>query len=971
MGSVIHDRYHASDPHDHLRCTGDPCFRALRSLIRDVFDVADVRIYDGRDLPPARWFSACGSRGNGTASPSLDERALASERDVYVVEDTESEWQASDLNGGAGRKPTAFYAATKLRNAEGDLIGLLSMRDPDARSFSDRDRRRFLGFRAMAERELELRTQIEGRRIAGKFARSSIQLLEMVASGKPTASLLEALLTNIEAVTPGVRTSFFRYEPKTGSLCHEASPGLPASYHKQIEGLSAGPRGGSCGTAAYRCEPVIVTDIGESPLWRDYRDLADAHNLGACLSHPVCSKEGTVLGTLTFYWDQAHQPTDEELQFAHLASYVAGLVLERERMEQQLYRSRERLRLAVDAAELGVWDWEADKDVHFNDQFARILGYEPDEVSFDRDYWLSLVHPSDRERVQSFVDAYESGEHTGEFSMECRVRTKNGSYAWVHDFGGELGRHPDGRLKRAVGVRRDVTLEKQSASLNQRLGAIMNGSLEEIYLFDAETLAFTLVNRGAQLNLGYSLEELKHMRVPDIGMQGFSEKSVREVVEALITHKKESISFQATHRRKDGSTYPVRIRAQLAQDREPHLILAFASDLTEQRAHERALVKAQHKAEVARYAAERAREREAELHQLKSNFLTNMSHEIRTPLTAIIGFSELLQEEVNEESKEWIDTIKQSGDRLLETLTSVLDLAKLESDSYTITPTTINISKSVEDAVDMFMPTATQKGLALQIDMPEKAVWATLDHGAVSRVLTNRLSNAIKFTDDGGVNVRLTSDADGVYIDVIDTGVGIDPCFLPKLFDDFRQESHGLSRAYEGSGLGLAISHRLVSLMNGSIDVTSTKGSGSTFTVTLPLDASATMENDNQSSPKPRLLLVEDSEEAQHLISIILEHEFEVDITDNVDSAASMASETPYDVFLVDIHLRGEKGGVEFVQEVNKNGHEDVPKIAWTAFALPGDEEHLLNAGFAAYVAKPTRRADLLSTLHEVLEAET
>ena len=220
--------------------------------------------------------------------------------------------------------------------------------------------------------------------------------------------------------------------------------------------------------------------------------------------------------------------------------------------------------------------------------------------------------------------------------------------------------------------------------------------------------------------------------------------------------------------------------------------------------------------------------------RLKDAFLANMSHEIRTPLTGIIGFADLLGEEVPEANREAVEIIRRSGRRLMETLNSVLDLSRLESRTMELRVKPVRLVERVRAAFDMFRVQAEGKGLRLEVRASEEGLAVEADRLALDRVLNNLLSNAIKFTAEGGVTVTASAMGEQVEIAVSDTGVGIDEASLPHLFKAFYQESSGLNRGYEGSGLGLAITKQLVDLMRGEIEVESEKGRGTTFRLRLP-----------------------------------------------------------------------------------------------------------------------------------------
>ena len=222
-----------------------------------------------------------------------------------------------------------------------------------------------------------------------------------------------------------------------------------------------------------------------------------------------------------------------------------------------------------------------------------------------------------------------------------------------------------------------------------------------------------------------------------------------------------------------------------------------------------------------------------EMSRLKSAFLNNMTHEIRTPLAGILGITAILSEEITGEHREFIHLIENSGKRLLDTLSSVLDLSLIESGSVQLNIEGVRVLGLVRDKLQFLDPLAHRKGLTLTLGRAED-VKALLDYSALDRILDHLIGNAIKFTSEGGVEVEVLPEGDRVLIRVRDTGIGISPEFQSHMFEAFKQESTGTDRSYEGSGLGLAIVKHLVERMDGTISVESTPGKGSVFTIAFP-----------------------------------------------------------------------------------------------------------------------------------------
>ena len=238
-----------------------------------------------------------------------------------------------------------------------------------------------------------------------------------------------------------------------------------------------------------------------------------------------------------------------------------------------------------------------------------------------------------------------------------------------------------------------------------------------------------------------------------------------------------------------------------------------------------------------RVVAERlkkANERLREANRLKEDFLATTSHELRTPLTNILGSLEVLRGMVSDEQKQFLDMIEQNGQRLKRTLNALLDLSMLRSGNEELELTPMPLDECVRRVASDLRTDAEEKGLDFQVHTSDPPVQAEIDEQYLEQILRNLVENAIKYTDDGGIVVSTGTVDDRVYVEVEDTGIGIDEEFLPDLFEEFKQESRGRSRTYEGNGLGLAISARLAEQMDGAIRVETEKNEGSTFRVEFP-----------------------------------------------------------------------------------------------------------------------------------------
>jgi len=409
-----------------------------------------------------------------------------------------------------------------------------------------------------------------------------------------------------------------------------------------------------------------------------------------------------------------------------------------------------------------------------------------------------------------------------------------------------------GGTYRLIGVGQDISARKEAEAELRRQEAryrLLAENVTDVVTHLGPTTKLLYVSPSVENLLGYDPDELTNVRAIDLLHPEDRERCKRVVTEALEAGQRPRVEFRI--RTKDGGYLWVEsVGKELEGTGSRRELVITTRDISERKARERDLVHARDTAEAARKEAERAREDAEQANRLKSAFLANMSHEIRTPLTSVIGFSEVLEEEVDASHVRFARLIRQSSTRLKDVLNSVLRLSKLEVGAVEFEPEALDLAEEVERTVKLLQPQADDKDLTLRMEGPDELP-ARLDPGATGRILDNLVSNAIKYTPDGGtVEVRLQSNEQWAELKVDDTGQGIDEDLLPNLFEPFVQ-APGEDGRDEGSGLGLAITKRLVEGMDGEIQVDTEPGVGTCFTVRFDRNqVVATTNGEVQNNPE-------------------------------------------------------------------------------------------------------------------------
>lgn len=376
---------------------------------------------------------------------------------------------------------------------------------------------------------------------------------------------------------------------------------------------------------------------------------------------------------------------------------------------------------------------------------------------------------------------------------------------------------------------------------------------------------------------------------------------------------------------------------------------------------------------------------------LKNSFLSSMSHEIRTPLNGIMGFSNLLQQEMaeleNTELYEYAHSIERSGERLLHLLNNIIDISRIEANDVVMNLNHLKIEDVINQVVDIFSFRANEKGIRIvtdgAVDVPVLA-----DKDILMRVLLEVMDNAVKYTEKGFIKIEYNTDNEKneQLISIKDTGIGIDESYIPHIFDAFRQESFGYTRQYQGAGLGMPLAQRMMMLMKGSIQVSSAKSVGTVVTIRMPLADKkpvTTIIAEQKINRVPtntmlRILVVEDDKSSRMIIGRMLKEFGLIELVSDGESAIQTLTKHKesnlfFDVVFLDINLPAPWDGIKLRNHIIKQlpEYESIPFIAQTAYAMAGDQDRFFEAGFKHYIPKPIEKQYLDRIIAELAAKHT
>lgn len=628
--------------------------------------------------------------------------------------------------------------------------------------------------------------------------------------------------------------------------------------------------------------------------------------------------DGEHYGTLNFSGPEprGHPFGDGDYSLIQLFAQWIGTEISRKHAEDVLRVSEERLKLALEGTDDGLWDLNLISGEMYNSpRTERMFGYEPDEMAQTLLSWQKSIHPDDITDVRKAQKAHLLGK-TPVYEMEYRVKTKDSSEIWILDRGKVVEKSKSGKPLRAVGAYTDITARKRAEDALRdsevRMRALVDNIVDGIITVDEHGIVES-VNPAVERIFGYSRNELVGDNVKVLVPSPHREAHDGYIGKYLETGEADIFGAgrEVEGLRKDGSTFPVELAVNEMFLDNKRMFTGIVRDITERKQVER----------------------------LKSEFVSSVSHELRTPLTSIRGALGLIvggaTGELAEKAMSLVDIAYNNSQRLINIVNDILDLEKIGSGRMEFRFGAHDVAVLVDGALQANKGFADEHGVKFELVECSAPSPVRADDQRIAQVMANLLSNAAKFSPEGAtVDIAVKEDDGTVRISVSDKGPGIPEEFHGRVFERFSQADSSDTRKAGGTGLGLSIVKAIVERHGGHVGFVSETGNGTTFFFDLPVmarledakrDGKPEMPAIGTADPghRPdiiggRILICEDDPDVAQLLSMILgQAGMQTDVAHDAKAAKALLKKNRYDAMTVDIVLPGQDG-ISMIRELRK-----------------------------------------------------
>jgi PAS domain S-box-containing protein len=815
-------------------------FRRIAELAMSALHVPVVAIRTVN--PNTLWVAAQGGRSGDILSAQLQSstlfRRLCQSTDM-VVDDVwalERYTALVDLE----RFEYRFFAGMALSDASGEVAGQLCVLDRSPRTLEPHHRDVLNTLAQMAQGELD-RQREAARRRRGEALQDRLQrVLQMIARDEPIDVTLEALMYLVEGQLPGPAAIMHWLDPTDWVLRPVAAPSMPNALVEATDGLPADAEAGSIGVAVHDGEEVLYDDAPASIHWTDMRAAVEEAGFTTSWSFPVRSAEGRhVLGAITLFGSDALVPTGEMRQTVAIATQIAAVALERDRDRSLLAQTQEQHRRFLSQCHEGMYRVDLSPPVRTgqpleaqirqvferahiaecNETFAQNHGFSQARDVIGRP--LLDLYGEGQDLAQLPILRAIDHDYVLEAAQSCEV-DRSGQQRWfVNHLRGAI---EDGALVSFWGGQREVTKQKHAEyalrESEHRYRTLVELTPSPVIVHSEEAIEFVNAAGADFLGAG-GPDEVQGRPLTDFMDTPAADRLVRRARQPDAPHEATVHEIDIT--RVDGESVTTEVAACHVLHRGRPAVLSVLRTATRSASSERRLL-------ASTLAVEEARQKAEEVSRLKSAFMANMNHEIRTPLTAIIGFAEILGNEIDHPSHldvhEIVDHIRGNGQRLLWTLDSILNLSRVEAGTLELQSCSFDVVREVEDLVDTFRLMANEKGLRLALEGKPSAAHVSMDRIAFERIVGNLIANAIRETEEGTVTLYVRKRQEGPEVIIEDTSVNTSEHLGQAL-----QEEGTSAEALRQERPGLAVAKQLLAMVNGSITVTESAKGGNRYLI--------------------------------------------------------------------------------------------------------------------------------------------